>query len=412
MGLALYDGFARKWDHRYHRGDDFLLLAPHVRTDKLLGWFRYLDAVTDDARLVLRVIREAVRAGATALNYAAVEGLISGPAERVNGVFLRDEVSGRTAEVRAKAVINATGDWADQLRQQVGGEARVRPSRGSHLIFPAWRLPVAQAITLVHPQNRRPVFVLPWEGTTVAGTTDLDHRQFLDEEPQISREEVDYILMALQAQFPALRLRPEDALSSFAGLRPIVGSGKGDPSKESRAHVVLEEKGLLSVVGGKLTTFRRMALDALGALRSLLPGLPTLSSDPLVLDPPPRSPDLPQTMALQPQQRRRLLGRYAADCPALLDAAQPGELLPIEETPALWGELRWATREEGVVHLDDLLLRRVRIGLLLPQGALHIMDGIRTVVQPELGWDDARWKAEVAAYQTLWAKAYSVPTAL
>ena len=86
--------------------------------------------------------------------------------------------------------------------------------------------------------------------------------------------------------------------------------------------------------------------------------------------------------------------------------------MPIEETPALWGELRWAAREEGVVHLDDLLLRRVRIGLLLPQGALHIMDGIRTVVQPELGWDDARWKAEVAAYQTLWAKAYSVPTAL
>jgi glycerol-3-phosphate dehydrogenase len=92
--------------------------------------------------------------------------------------------------------------------------------------------------------------------------------------------------------------------------------------------------------------------------------------------------------------------------------AQPGELLPIEDTPALWGELLWAAREEGVVHLEDLLLRRLRIGLLLPQGALAIMDRIRDVVQPELGWDDARWKAEVAAYQTLWAKAYSPPTAV
>lgn len=409
VGLALYDGFAHRWDHRYYRGDDFLLLAPHVRKDRLLGGFRYLDAVTDDARLVLRVIREAVRAGATALNYTAVQGLLLGADDRVCGVFLRDEVSGQTVEVRAKGVINATGAWADQLRQQVGGEARVRPSRGSHLIFPAWRLPVAQAITLVHPQDRRPVFVLPWEGTTVAGTTDLDHQQPLNEEPQISRQEVDYILMALQAQFPALRLRAEDALCSFAGLRPIIGSGKGDPSKESRAHAVLEEKGLVSIAGGKLTTFRRMALDALQAMRQLLPGMPALPGNPLMLEPVPS--DLLQSVAVPAEQQRRLLGRYAADCPALLETAQGGELQTIKDTPALWAELCWAAREEGVVRLEDLLLRRVRIGLLLPQGAAHIMERIRNVVQSELGWDDARWRSEVAAYQALWAKAYSAPCA-
>lgn len=407
VGLAVYDLFAHKWDHCYYSGDDFLLLAPHVRTDKLMGGFRYRDAVTDDARLVLRVIREAVRAGAAALNYAAVQELFFAADGRVGGVLLQDQVTGQTAQVRARAVINATGAWADQLRQQVGGEARIRPSRGSHLIFPAWRLPVAQAITLVHPRDQRPVFVLPWEGTTVAGTTDLDHHQPLDEEPQTSKEEVEYILMALQAQFPGLRLRADDVLCSFAGLRPIVGSGKGDPSKESRAHVVLREKGLVSVAGGKLTTFRRMALDALEASRDMLPGMPQLPTSPPVLEPVPA--DVPQAAALPAQQRRRLLGRYGADCPALLAAVRPEELLPIADTPVLWPELRWGARDEGVVHLEDLLLRRVRIGLLLPRGALDMMERIRKVVQSELGWDDTRWQSEVAAYEAVWAKAYGAP---
>jgi glycerol-3-phosphate dehydrogenase len=322
---------------------------------------------------------------------------------------LWDGIGGRQIEVRARAVVNATGPWADGLRTAVGGGVQVRPSRGSHLIFPSWRLQVAQAINVVHPRDGRLVFVLPWEGVTVAGTTDLDHQQSLSEEPAMTAGEVQYLMEALQARFPALGLCADDAIASFAGIRPIVGTGKGDPSKESRRHLVLEERGLVTITGGKLTTFRPMAWDGLRAVGRLLPEMRAADNDSAMLDA--LGTDLPAADGLDEGQRQRLLGRYGADAPLLLAAARDNELEPIEDTPYLWAELRWAARDEAVVHLDDLLLRRVRLGLLLPAGAMGLMERIRSVAQPELGWDDGRWDAEVAAYADIWTKAYSVPGA-
>lgn len=409
IGLAVYDLFAHKWAHRYYQGDDFLMLAPHIRQERLRGGYRYFDAVTDDARMVLRVILEAVEAGGTALNYAAVEELLLSREGKVRGVAVRDRLTGRTLELQARVVISATGAWADQLRCQIGGKPRIRPSRGSHLLFPSWRLPAAQAITLVHPRDKRPVFVLPWEGATLAGTTDLDHRQPLDQEPQVEPIEVEYIMEALDAKFPSLRLQTKDIMATFSGVRPIVASGKGvDPHKESRAHVVLEESGLVTITGGKLTTFRPMALDALRVARCVWPGMPPPTGTAPMFDPLP--PDLAGVSALDTYARMRLLGRYGIHASALVMAAAPGELDVIPETDTLWAELRWAARNEGVVHLDDLLLRRVRIGLLLPQGAMPIMESIRTIVQPELGWDNVRWEKEVAAYADIWRRAYGPPT--
>ena len=407
LALAFYDLFGHKWEHRYFKGDDFMMLAPHLSEHGLRGGFRYFDAVTDDARLVLRIIREAVKAGGTALNHASAEGLLLSTHGSAHGVALRDALSGRTAEVHAPVVINATGAWADGLRGQVGGKPRIRPSRGSHLTFAFWRLPVAQAITLVHPQDGRRVFVLPWEGATLAGTTDLDHRQPLDQEPHITPAEMEYIMTALDARFPSLRLSEKDVLATFSGVRPIVGTGKGDPSKESRAHVVLEESGLITVTGGKLTTFRPMAVDALRAVQHLLPQMRSPDGVRPMLDAVPS--DLPGTQSLDAAARRRLLGRHASDAPGLVAAAQPGELETIPGTDSLWAELRWAARDEGVAHLDDLLLRRVRLGLLLPGGGVPMLERVRSIVQPELGWNDARWQTEATDYATLWAQAYSSP---
>lgn len=405
--LAAYDLMGHKWQHRYFKGDDFLMLAPHLSEKGLMGGFRYFDAVTDDARLVLRVMREAVHAGAVAINYASADAPLLDAHGRVRGITLYDRVSGRGAEVKARVVINATGAWADGLRAQVGAAPRVRPSRGSHLLFPFWRLPVAQAVTLVHQKDGRFVFVLPWEGAVLAGTTDLDHRQPLDGEPHIDASELDYVMTALDARFPSLRLSTGDVVASFAGLRPIVGTGKGDPSKESRAHVVLEESGLVTVTGGKLTTFRPMAADALrAALRSWPASLSPDAPRPL-LDPVPSN--LEGDNLLDLDARRRLLGRHGKDAEPLLSAAAPEELERIPGTTFLWAELRWAARDEGIVHLDDLLLRRVRLGLLLPGGGAAILERVRAIAQPELGWDDARWQSEVAAYLKLWSQAYSVP---
>jgi glycerol-3-phosphate dehydrogenase len=407
VALAAYDWFARKWQHRYFEHDDFLMLAPHVGQEGLRGGWRYYDAVTDDARLVLRVIREAVRAGGTAINYARAQELLFGSDGQVAGAVLRDGLAERQAEVHARAVVNATGPWADGLRAKVGGEPRIRPSRGSHLTFPSWRLPVAQAINLVHPRDGRLVFVLPWEGVTVAGTTDLDHHQPVNEEPSMTAGEVQYLMEALHVRFPALALRADDAIASFAGVRPIVGTGKGDPSKESRRHVVLEEEGLVTIAGGKLTTFRPMAWDTLQAVRRLLPDMSPAEDDMVMLDA--VQDDLPDADGLDEGQWRRLLGRYGADAPALVAAAREKELEPIQDTPYLWAELRWAARNEAVIHLDDLLLRRVRLGLLLPEGALPIMERVRAVAQPELGWDDERWDVEAARYADVWRRAYGVP---
>jgi glycerol-3-phosphate dehydrogenase len=410
--IALYDAFGGRWDHTYHAADDFALLAPHLERDGLRGGFRYSETQTDDARLVLRLVREGVAAGGIALSYAAAGALLrkDGAAGRVIGVRLRDEESERVAEVRAGAVVNATGAWADSLRGVLGAPPRLRPLRGSHLIFPAWRLPVAQAIGFAHPWDRRPVFVEPWEGVTLAGTTDLDHERPLDEEPAITPAEVAYLLAGLAARFPSLDLRAQDAFAAYAGIRPVVSGGQMKPSDEPRDEAVWQEAGLLTVTGGKLTTFDRVARLALERLRTRFPALADLTHDDAPLETIPAEPlpaeDLPK---LDPAAWERLRGRYATKAVEVLAAAHPGELEVVPGTSVHWAELRWAARAEGVVHLDDLLLRRVRLGLLLPEGGATLLLAIRAICQPELGWNDARWEAEEARYLTLWHAHYVVP---
>ena len=408
LGLTVYDLLALRWEHNYYSPQDFQLLAPHIARQNLQGGFRYGDAQTDDARLVLRVLREAAAAGGAALNYIKAVELLRQDGQ-VTGARLRDQLHQRTAEVQASVVINATGAWADQLRAQVQGAPRIRPLRGSHLIFPAWRLPVAQAVSFLHPFDRRPVFIFPWEDVTLVGTTDIDHAGQLDDDPAISPEEVTYLMAAVESQFPSLGITLEDVTSTYAGVRPVIGSGKADPSQESRDHVVWEENGLLTITGGKLTTFRLIALDAIKAVRHRLPDLPEIDQHLPVLNP--VNIALPSAEGLDERTRRRLLGRYGADAPALVAAAQPGELAAIPGTHTLWAELRWAARAEGVIHLEDLLLRRTRLGLQLPHGGASLLPAIQAICQAELGWTEARWQQEADAYQALWQRAYSLPPA-
>ncbi len=407
-GLGVYDLLALRWSHQHYETDDFRMLAPHIAERGLQGGFRFGDAQTDDARLVLRVVREAVAAGAVAINYAAVDGLLREHGA-VAGAHVTDRERNVSTTVRARVVVNATGAWADRLRAEVGAEPRIRPLRGSHLTFPAWRLPVAQAVSYAHPKDRRPIFFMPWEGVTLVGTTDVDHEAPLDEEPAASAAEFGYLLAAIEAEFPSLRITAADALASFAGVRPVIGTGKADPSKESRDHAVWDESGLLTVTGGKLTTFRPMARDALKAMRRHLPGLALPPRDSPVLDP--VSAELPPVRPLDAEGRRRLLGRFGADAPALVAAAAAGELAAIPGTRAPWAELRWAARAEGVVHLDDLLLRRSRLGLVLPGGGEELLPDLERVCRDELAWDRARWAAERERYLALWRDHYSLPSA-
>jgi glycerol-3-phosphate dehydrogenase len=402
-GLALYDMMAGRRERHWLPADDFLMAAPNVKRDGLAGGIVYTDARTDDARLVLRVLREALDHGAAAVNHLGATALLR-DGGRVCGATLVCGVDGTDYTVRAKVVVDATGVWSGPLH---GAGPRLRPLRGSHLILPAWRLPLARAVSLMHPHDGRPVFAFPWEGATLVGTTDLDHRDPMEREARITRAEVDYLMAALRAQFPHLQLTDEDIVSTYAGVRPVVaGKEGGAPSQEGREHVVWGADGLVAIAGGKLTTFRAIALDALRLVRAQLPGW----RDPLDA----RAVFAPVAM---PAGRGgvdaglvRLRGRYGACAAALLDAARPGELERIPGTDTAWAELRWAARAEAVQHLDDLLLRRTRLGLLLRGGggAAH-MARIRAICQPELGWGDAHWTQEEAAYRAHWNQHHGLP---
>ncbi|HEX4418963.1 MAG TPA: glycerol-3-phosphate dehydrogenase/oxidase [Kofleriaceae bacterium] len=407
LGLAIYDVLAGKWQHQKLTRHEMIALHPELEGSDVRSGYLYHDARTDDARLVVRVLREATRAGGVALNYARVEDLVRDGEGTVVGVRIRDEAPGpdhgRVAEVMCKVTVNATGVWADELRAQAGAAPRMRKIRGSHITFRYDRLPVPGALSLLHPSDGRSVFVVPWEGVTIFGTTDKDHAPALSEEPRITDEEVDYLLACVQRAFPARELTHSDVIGSWAGVRPVINTGKADPSKESREHAIWQEHGLLTVAGGKLTTFALMARDTLKAVA------------PVLGKPGPRArvfeePHVPSwPAALDDGMRLRLLGRYGQDAaPLTAPAAEDPSLLePIGDSLATWAELVHAARHEAIIHLEDLLLRRVRLGFLLPRGGLDQIDRIRALAQPALGWDDARWASEQAAYAQLWSHAYS-----
>lgn len=400
---AVYDRLAGIDDHRFAKAAEVLNAFPGFDAQGLVGATRYTDSVTDDARLVLRTLDEAVADGTRVLGYARVVELMREDS-KVVGVVAHDALSGTTFHVRARCVVNATGAWADGLRAPIVGEKKVRPLRGSHLVFAHARLPVSEALVFQHANDKRPVFIFPWEGRTVVGTTDLDHREDLAIEAHITAEEVDYLLSGANAQFPSAKVARTDIISTWSGIRPVVASGTGvDPSKERRDHVVWDDHGLVTVTGGKLTTFRLIALDVLKAASVHL-GVQIRDDDRRVF----RAFDLSVGAHLAQEVRARVLGRYGALARTFLDTMPADELTPVEDTSTLWAELRWAARNERVVHLDDLLLRRTRLGTLLRAGGESIAGRVKPLVQDELGWSDERFTSEWERYRGIVANHYGV----
>jgi len=404
--LMAYDLLARIRDHRYLPKRDFLHRIPGYRQDGLQGASQYTDAVTDDSRLVQRILDEAVADGLVMLNYVKVTDLIMA-GDRVAGLRVQDQVSGDVAQVAAKVSMNATGAWADRLRQHLVNEQRVRPLRGSHLLFMPSRLSVTEAIICHHPADGRVMFIYPWEGRTVVGTTDLDHRHDLDIEAVLDESEMRYMLEGVNAQFPEARLKVSDIVSTWSGVRPVVSAGSGnDPSKESRGHSVWDNQGLITVTGGKLTTFRLIALDALKLARPYLgceikdDGQPVFSAM--------KWPPKPEAMS--DNIFRRLGARLGLHLPKFLAEMPAAEWQTIADTETLVAEIRWACRYEQVVHLDDLLLRRVRLGLLLPNGGIDAIAALDSILSEELGWNTEQIAQERVRYNDIWRRYYYLPT--
>ena len=402
--LALYDALAGKRNHLYHPLQQLRYRAPGLQEHGLLGGTQFFDAVTDDARLVLRVLGEARGEGGEALNGVRVIELRR-EGGRVVGLLGEDRESGQRFSFRSRAVAQATGVWADRLRPGNGLE-HIRPLRGSHLVLPAWRLPVAQALSFMHAQDGRPVFVFPWEGATVVGTTDLDHRESLDQDARISVEELDYLLAACAQQFPGAAIRASDLCSTWAGVRPVVSDADSSkrPSQEKREHALWVEPGCVTLAGGKLTTFRLLALEVLQACAGFV-GQAVTDQGTAVF----RACAAPAMPQLSPAQQKRLAGRYGRQLPGLLAVMAEVGSERVAGSDTLWAELAWAAQSELVLHLDDLLLRRTRLGLLLAGGAVAHLPRIRALCQARLAWDDARWAQEERDYLALWRNCYSLP---
>jgi glycerol-3-phosphate dehydrogenase len=405
LGLAMYDHLTPA-HHRHEQveASAALDLTPLLAEPGLEFGLLYDDAAADDARLVLAVIAAGVLAGGRAVNYASVEELCFDARKQVCGARVRDLESDTLHEARAHVVVNATGVWCDEIRVLAGeGTARLRPSRGSHLLFPQRRLPLDLAVTGLSPDDGRPVFSVPHPEGTLVGTTDLFHFDAL-ESPRPSAEEVAYLLRFARHTFPAARLQRSDIVGVFAGVRPVLSSTAATPSAASREEAVWEERGLLSTAGGKLTTFRATAEKVTDAALELLPEKRREHARPVrtaaAALPWACQPEAALAAVVQAGVTRKvaegLVRRLGALALPLASSAERDALRPLEGAADLCSaELLWHLQYGGVVHLEDLLLRRVRLGMWQPRRCLELAPGLRSVLRRAVRWSVPRWHAEL-----------------
>ncbi|THB79476.1 MAG: glycerol-3-phosphate dehydrogenase/oxidase [Desulfobacteraceae bacterium] len=400
LGLSIYSMMAGKKGYDQFTTADCSAMAPGIRKPGLQSGLGFQDAQVDDARLVLRLIQKGRHLGACSMNYSKVTGVEKG--RKQFSVFTLDACTGRCSENHARVVINATGTHVNELMPVGGKKNRIRPLRGSHLVFPSGLLPLDRVISFIHPRDHRPVFIFPWQGASVLGTTDVDHISDLDTEPRASLDEATYLMEGLHHILPESGIRLKDCIASFSGIRPVLGRGNRQASCESRDHAIWNHGGMITVTGGKLTTFDLLARDTLSLAK------PYLAAAPPGQEPCPPSPK-PEPSGLDPQVLHRAWGRYGTRTQALISQIRITGPQTIPGTHTLWAELAYAARHEQVRTLSDLLLRRVRIGLLLPNGGAGLLDKIESVCQNSLPWDQQRWAFEKKQYLDVWQSSFAPP---
>jgi glycerol-3-phosphate dehydrogenase len=410
-GMTLYDtlGGARSLPrHRHLTRGAALRMCPALRRDALVGAVRYYDAQTDDARHTLTVARTAAHYGATVRTSTEVVRLVR-DAGRVVGAEIRDVESGHAALVRAAVVIACAGVWTDQVEALAGTRGRfdVRASKGVHLVVPRDR--IASEVGLILRTERSVLFVIPWGNHWIIGTTDSDWNLDLAH-PAASTADIDYLLVRINRVL-AKPLTREDIEGVYAGLRPLLAGESEVTSQLSREHAVGRPMpGLVTVAGGKYTTYRVMAIDAVTAaaqdLDWAIPGsvtdrLPLLGADgyAALLN---QVAELAETYRLPAWRIRGLLGRYGSLMPEVLDAAADDATLlePLSGADEyLRAEVRYGATHEGALHLDDVLTRRTRVSIEFPHRGVDSAPSAAELVADVLGWAADRVAAEVEVYR-------------
>jgi glycerol-3-phosphate dehydrogenase len=421
VGLWIYDGlskFSSPKLHRTVRSGRVAKLEPGLKLDGLEGGLLYYDCATDDARLTIENVIDARALGAAVVNYARAVRLIS-DGERIGGAEV--EADGATVPIRAKVTVNATGPWCDQIRTLAGERGILHTSKGVHLVVDAARLPARHAVVM--KQKKRVVFCIPW-GTgdrTVIGTTDT----FYDDRPEdvhANADDVKYLLDLANDYFPDAKLGFDDVLATWAGLRPLLKpeSDTATASEVSREHTILSRPGLVTIAGGKLTTYRRMAAEVvehvgeqLGAIAASatadrpLPGAAgaiyeggyaavTQVHDQLISD-----------AAVDAAVAKQLAQTYGARALAVAARvrAEPelGQRLDGEQ-PFIMAQVDTAVDEEQALTIEDVLGRRVPILLRARDQGLGCVERVARRMAARLGWDAGRTEREVAQYRGVVAR--------
>jgi len=416
-GLWLYDllaAFRNVHAHRWLGAKRVRALEPGLRDKDLAGAGLYYDAQTDDARLALATLRSAAAAGALIASYTEVLALAK-PDGRVAGASVRDVLTGRRLELRARVVVNATGPWVDAVRRldEPAATPLLRLSKGAHVAVPRARIGNTHAVTLTSPLDGRVMFVLPWGDVSYIGTTETEET-VPPERARTTGDDAVYLLRSANAFFPRARLAPHDVVSTWAGLRPLLAPDRSrSAGAVSREHRIVESaSGLITIAGGKLTTYRVMGRDVMdrvaSRLRKLdgrrparapatdelpLPGGETADLDVLVSSTVARGVGEPTA--------QHLVASYGTESAAVLNLVdrQRGLGKPIlEGRPEIRAEVVHAVQREMAMRLADVLIRRTHLFHQTRGQAVTATTVVADLMAPLLGWDAARRAEEIELY--------------
>lgn len=402
-GIGTYEKLGAVADadrHEVWRNEEITRHEPHLRTDPYDWAIAYREYLTDDARLVLAVLRAATRDGATLASRAPVVGLVlDGP--RIDGVVARCAVTGREVEVRGDIVVNAAGPWVEGLArmEQDPPATRLHLSKGVHVVVDRSRFPVNHLV-ICNAEDKRSIFVIPRGDTVYVGTTDTSYHGDRPLWPEIEADDVRYLLAPLPRYFDIDPLRPGDVIAAWSGVRPLIAQEGKDPKEMSRKdEVTVGPGGMVSIAGGKLTGFRRLAEDVIRVVekqlgRSLPAGPGTASV------PGGESSGSTAVAGVAPAVAERLHRLYGAEADAV---AALGAEPVVEGGFVLHGEIDWAIDVEAALTLEDVIYRRTRAAWFVPAEREQLATAAADLMANRQGWDATRRADELATVRARFA---------
>lgn len=433
-GMWLYDGLAL-FQHERHRTldpDECKALVPQLDLEGLTGAPLYWDCATDDARLTLETAIDATRHGAIVAPWTKAVAFERGAGGRIRSVVVRGVHDGAEVRIRTRGVINATGPWADDTLETSRKDSPplLRTTKGVHIVLDRARLSLPHAVVCRHPDDARVLFAIPWGDRTYIGTTDTDE-QVDPSEVRATRDDVRYLLRAIESYFPSARVGQEDVIATWAGLRPLISEGDGATSESevSREHkIFVGDGGMVTVAGGKLTTYRKMAAEvvdvAVEDLKSNALLTVELGASQTELDPLPGGIDFDGTegrrgalateiteLGLDADVAIHLVSTYgsrAIEVARLARTDRSAAQRLVEGRPEIVAQVDFAMQQELAATATDVLCRRTQLSLRDHDNGLGALDAVVARMQPALHWSSERAEDEKARYrhevalQTAW----------